>query len=77
MIDDIRATVPDVAISTDVIVGFPGETHEQFMETYRLMEDIQFDKVHMAAYSPRPGTFAHLRGFPDSTFQERKRSGIG
>ena len=57
LVNDIRATVPDVAISTDVIVGFPGETHEQFMETYRLMEDTQFDKVHMAAYSPRPGTF--------------------
>ena len=72
LVDDIRATVPDVAISTDVIVGFPGETHEQFMETYRLMEDIQFDKVHMAAYSPRPGTFAHLK-LPDSVSLEEKR----
>ena len=72
IIDDIRSTVPDVAISTDVIVGFPGETHEQFMETYRLMEDCQFDKVHMAAYSPRPGTFAHRR-LPDSVSAEEKR----
>ena len=72
IIDDIRATVPEVAISTDVIVGFPGETHEQFMETYRLMEDCQFDKVHMAAYSPRPGTFAHRR-MPDTVSAEEKQ----
>ncbi len=72
IIDRIRRTVPDVAISTDVIVGFPGETHKQFTETYRLVEDIQFDKVHMAAYSPRPGTFAH-RKLPDSVSREEKR----
>ena len=72
IIDEIRSTVPEVAISTDVIVGFPGETHEQFMETYRLMEDCRFDKVHMAAYSPRPGTFAHRR-LPDSVSAEEKQ----
>ena len=72
LVDDIRSTVHDVAISTDVIVGFPGETRQQFMETYRLMEDIQFDKVHMAAYSPRPGTFAHHK-LPDSVDREEKR----
>ncbi len=72
LVDRIRRTVPDVAISTDVIVGFPGETHEQFMETYRLVEDIQFDKVHMAAYSPRPGTFA-IRKLPDSVSREEKQ----
>ena len=72
LVDRIRRTVPDVAISTDVIVGFPGETHEQFMETYKLVEDIGFDKVHMAAYSPRPGTFAHRR-LPDSVSREEKQ----
>ena len=72
LVDRIRRTVPDVAISTDVIVGFPGETHEQFMETYRLVEDIRFDKVHMAAYSPRPGTFANRR-LPDSVSAEEKQ----
>ena len=72
LVDRIRRTVPNVAISTDVIVGFPGETHEQFMETYRLMEDIRFDKVHMAAYSPRPGTFA-IRKLPDSVSLEEKQ----
>ena len=72
LVDDIRATVPDVAISTDVIVGFPGETRQQFMETYKLVEDIEFDKVHMAAYSPRPGTFA-IRKLPDSVSREEKQ----
>jgi tRNA-2-methylthio-N6-dimethylallyladenosine synthase len=72
LVDRIRRTVPYVAISTDVIVGFPGETHEQFMETYRLVEDIEFDKVHMAAYSPRPGTFA-IRRLPDSVTREEKQ----
>ena len=72
LIEDIRRTVPEVAISTDVIVGFPGESHEQFMETYRLVEDVEFDKVHMAAYSPRPGTFA-IRKLPDSVSREEKK----
>ena len=72
LVDRIRRTVPNVAISTDVIVGFPGETHEQFMETYKLVEDIGFDKVHMAAYSPRPGTFANRR-LPDSVSREEKK----
>ena len=72
LVDRIRRTVPDVAISTDVIVGFPGETREQFMETYNLVEDVGFDKVHMAAYSPRPGTFAHRR-LPDSVSLEEKQ----
>ena len=72
LVDRIRQTVPDVAISTDVIVGFPGETREQFMETYNLVEDVGFDKVHMAAYSPRPGTFAHRR-LPDSVSLEEKQ----
>jgi tRNA-2-methylthio-N6-dimethylallyladenosine synthase len=45
-------------LSTDVIVGFPGETDEQFQNTYKLLSEIQFDVVHVAAYSPRPETLA-------------------
>ncbi|MEA3407959.1 MAG: tRNA (N6-isopentenyl adenosine(37)-C2)-methylthiotransferase MiaB [Chloroflexota bacterium] len=52
----IREATPDGAINTDVIVGFPGETREQFENTLRLIRDIRFDMVHVAAYSPRPGT---------------------
>jgi len=54
----IRETIPGVTMATDIIVGFPGETHDQFMRTMDLLEEIGFDKVHVAAYSPRPGTVA-------------------
>lgn len=54
----IRDTIPDVTLATDIIVGFPGETDEQFANTLRLLEDVEFDKVHVAMYSPRPGTLS-------------------
>jgi tRNA-2-methylthio-N6-dimethylallyladenosine synthase len=50
--------MPDAAVSTDVIVGFCGETEEEFRRTYDLLEELRFDKVYVAAYSPRPGTIA-------------------
>ena len=52
----IRAAVPEVAVSTDVIVGFCGETEAQFEETLALLETVRYDQVFAAAYSPRPGT---------------------
>ena len=58
LIRRIRETIPDVTLATDIIVGFPGESHDQFMHTMDLLEEIRFDKVHVAAYSPRPGTVA-------------------
>ncbi|MEI7556361.1 tRNA (N6-isopentenyl adenosine(37)-C2)-methylthiotransferase MiaB [Candidatus Chlorohelix sp.] len=54
--DTIRKTVPNLSLSTDIIVGFPGETEQQFLDTYRLLERMKFNEVHVAAYSPRPGT---------------------
>ncbi len=71
LIDKMRATVPQVSLSTDVIVGFPGETQEQYERTVELIKDIQFDKVHSAAYSSRPGTIAD-RKMPDDVSQEEK-----
>jgi len=56
IIDTIRRYMPDAAISADAIVGFPGETEEQFQNTLKLVEDIGFDQLNTAAYSPRPGT---------------------
>eukprot|EP00270_Netrium_digitus_P003385 TRINITY_DN13884_c0_g1_i1.p1 TRINITY_DN13884_c0_g1~~TRINITY_DN13884_c0_g1_i1.p1 ORF type:complete len:608 (-),score=136.71 TRINITY_DN13884_c0_g1_i1:232-2019(-) len=61
IIAKIRAFMPDAAISADVIVGFPGETEEQFHNTLRLLEEVKFDQVNTAAYSPRPNTPAALR----------------
>jgi tRNA-2-methylthio-N6-dimethylallyladenosine synthase len=52
----IREAVPGIAISTDVIVGFCGETEDQFEATLRLLETVRYDQVFAAAYSPRPGT---------------------
>lgn len=57
-IQRIRDTIPGVTLSTDIIVGFPGETAEQFEGTLDLLRDIRFEKVHQAMYSPRPGTLS-------------------
>mmetsp|Transcript_54855 Transcript_54855/g.164159 ORF Transcript_54855/g.164159 Transcript_54855/m.164159 type:complete len:413 (-) Transcript_54855:203-1441(-) len=56
IIDRIRTRLPDASITADVIVGFPGETEEQFQETLSLMEEVVFDSANTAAYSPRPNT---------------------
>jgi len=56
IIATIRRYMPDAAISADAIVGFPGETEAQFQNTLRLVEDIGFDQLNTAAYSPRPAT---------------------
>ncbi|MFQ6000933.1 MAG: MiaB/RimO family radical SAM methylthiotransferase, partial [Anaerolineae bacterium] len=66
----IRARIPGVSLATDVIVGFPGETEEEFRGTYRLLEEERFDVVHVAAYSPRPGTPAAR--LPDDVPPEEK-----
>ncbi|MBD2021394.1 tRNA (N6-isopentenyl adenosine(37)-C2)-methylthiotransferase MiaB [Leptolyngbya sp. FACHB-36] len=60
IIDTIRHHMPDAAISADAIVGFPGETEQQFENTLKLVDDIGFDQLNTAAYSPRPGTPAAL-----------------
>lgn len=75
LIGGIRERLPDVAIQTDLIVGFPGETEPQFEETARRVEEFRFDKIHLAKYSPRPGTFA-ARRYPDDVSaadKERRR----
>jgi tRNA-2-methylthio-N6-dimethylallyladenosine synthase len=70
---EIRRHVPGVALSTDVIVGFPSETEAQFTETYGLLADLRFDTVHSAAYSPRPGTYAARELDDDVPADEKKR----
>ncbi|MCL4241827.1 MAG: tRNA (N6-isopentenyl adenosine(37)-C2)-methylthiotransferase MiaB [Dehalococcoidia bacterium] len=57
-IAEVRALMPGAGITTDVIVGYPGETEADFEESLSLLEEVRFDKVHVAAYSPRPGTIA-------------------
>jgi tRNA-2-methylthio-N6-dimethylallyladenosine synthase len=57
-IDQIRQIIPDVTLTTDLIVGFPGETESDFDDSIDLLNTVNFDKVHVAAYSERKGTFA-------------------
>ncbi len=70
-VERIRAIVPAAALSTDVIVGFCSETEAQFQRTLDVLEALRFDKVHVAAYSPRPGTIA-WRHMEDTVPQEEK-----
>ena len=58
LVEEIRDTVPGASLSTDIIVGFSGETDAQFRRTLDLLEQLRMDKVHCAAYSTRPGTIA-------------------
>ena len=71
LVGRIRDTIPGVSMSTDIIVGFPGETEDQFQQTMDLVAELKFDKVHCAAYSTRPGTIAH-RTMPDDIAPEVK-----
>ncbi len=70
-IDAIRAAMPQASVTTDIIVGFPGETDEEFEGTVRLVNEVQFDAVNTAIYSPREGTPA--AGYPDQVPEATKR----
>ena len=65
LIDKIRNKIPNVSLTTDLIVGFCGETDEQFQDSLNLIKDIKFDKVHSAAYSTRTGTIADRKMVDD------------
>lgn len=67
-----RETMPGVTVATDIIVGFPGETEEQFMQTFDMLERTKVDKVHLAMYSPRPGTLS-ARWDDDIPHEEKLR----
>ena len=58
IVERLRNTYKDVMLTTDIIVGFPGETEEEFSETYKFLKDIKFYKMHIFKYSPRKGTKA-------------------
>lgn len=73
LVERIRSAIPDVALATDVIVGFPSETEEQSQRTFNLLADLKFDTVHVAAYSPRPSTLAAKKLKDDIPSSEKKR----
>ncbi len=72
LITEIRSRIPEVALSTDVIVGFPSESDQQFQQTVDLLSELRFDIVHVAVYSPRSGTIAS-REFEDNVPPAEKR----
>jgi tRNA-2-methylthio-N6-dimethylallyladenosine synthase len=73
IVERARALMPDIGLVTDVIVGFPGETEAAYMNTRSLVEELEFDVVHIAMYSPRPGTFAATRMQDDVPQPEKLR----
>ena len=73
LVGKIRKAMPDIAISTDIIVGFPGETRKQFEDTKKLFEEIKFDMAFISEYSPRPKTVAY-KMFKDNVSHKEKES---
>jgi len=73
LIEKIRENIPDISITTDIMVGFPTETEEDFMDTYNLVKEIEFDASYIFMYSPRPGTKAAEMedNIPEETKKER------
>jgi tRNA-2-methylthio-N6-dimethylallyladenosine synthase len=73
LVERVRRIIPDVAIHNDIIVGFPGETDAQFQRTYDLLAELELDKIHLARYSPRPGTVSARRLEDDVPEEEKRR----
>src|ERR1700704_6192020 len=73
LIGRLRERMPDIGLSTDIIVGFPGETEAEFDNTLRMLDEFRFDVVHVAMYSPRPGTVAATEMIDDIPREEKRR----
>jgi tRNA-2-methylthio-N6-dimethylallyladenosine synthase len=73
LVERIRTRIPGVSIATDIIVGFPGETEAQFMQTYHLLDELKLDVAHLARYSTRPGTVAARKMGDDVPEEEKMR----
>jgi tRNA-2-methylthio-N6-dimethylallyladenosine synthase len=74
LVAEMRAAIPDLALTTDLIVGFPGETEEDFHETVEVVEEVGFDGAFTFVFSPRSGTEAAQ--MPDQLPEEAKRERI-
>jgi tRNA-2-methylthio-N6-dimethylallyladenosine synthase len=72
LVDELRAAIPDLALTTDIIVGFPGETEDDFRETLEVVDEVGFDGAFTFVYSPRAGTeAAAMQQVPDDVKRER------
>jgi tRNA-2-methylthio-N6-dimethylallyladenosine synthase len=74
LVDELRAAIPDLALTTDIIVGFPGETEDDFRETLEVVEEVGYDGAYTFVYSPRQGTEAAASS--DQVPEEAKRDRI-
>jgi tRNA-2-methylthio-N6-dimethylallyladenosine synthase len=74
LVDQLRAAIPDLALTTDIIVGFPGETDDDFRATLEVVEQVGFDGAFTFVYSPRSGTEA--AAMPDQISEDVKRERI-
>jgi tRNA-2-methylthio-N6-dimethylallyladenosine synthase len=74
LVEELRAAIPDLALTTDLIVGFPGETEDDFSETVGVVREVGFDSAFTFVYSPRVGTEA--AAMPDQVAEEVKRDRI-
>jgi tRNA-2-methylthio-N6-dimethylallyladenosine synthase len=74
LVGDLRGAIPDLALTTDIIVGFPGEAEDDFRETLEVVEEVGFDGAFTFVYSPRAGTEA--AAMPDQIPEELKRERI-
>ena len=75
IVEDLRSRIPGLALTTDLLVGFPGETAEEFEESFRFCERVRFDSAFMFAYSPRDGTAAAAR--PDQVPKDVRLERLG
>jgi len=73
LIGRLRQRMPEIGLSTDIIVGFPGENEAQFVHTLEMLDEFRFDVVHVAMYSPRPGTVAATEMHDDVPREEKRR----
>jgi tRNA-2-methylthio-N6-dimethylallyladenosine synthase len=73
IVANARRLMPDIGLVTDVIVGFPGESEAAFLNTRALIEEMEFEVVHLAMYSPRPGTYAADKMEDDIPHEEKLR----
>jgi len=73
LISRLRQRMPGIGLSTDIIVGFPGETEAHFQHTLDMLDELRFDVVHVAMYSPRPGTVSATEMVDDIPRQEKRR----
>src|SRR5437764_600049 len=74
LVEELRTAIPDLALTTDIIVGFPGETENDFRETLEVVEEVGFDSAFTFVYSPRAGTEAAV--MPDQVAEDVRRDRI-